>query len=105
MGIIGVVLTGVFWCLTLQRTGSLWFAVGMHASFDFAETFLYSVPNSGEVFPGHLSNAAIQGSGWLTGGRAGPEASVLDFLVLGIFFYVFHRLFPGKASAGTPGNN
>jgi CAAX protease family protein len=105
MGIAGVVLTGVFWCLTLRRTGSLWFAVGMHASFDFAETFLYSVPDSGEVFPGHLSNATIHGPGWLTGGTAGPEASVLDFLVLGIFFYVFHRLFPAKASAGTPGNN
>jgi len=40
LGIAGVVLTGLFWCLTLRRTGSLWFAVGMHASFDFCETFL-----------------------------------------------------------------
>lgn len=101
MGIAGVVLTGVFWCLTLRRTGSLWFAVGMHASFDFAETFLYSVPDSGEVFPGHLSNATIRGPGWLTGGTAGPEASVLDFLVLLIFFYLFHRLFHPKTSAST----
>jgi CAAX protease family protein len=104
MGIAGVVLTGLFWCLTLRRTGSLWFAVGMHASFDFAETFLYSVPDSGEVFPGHLSNATIHGPGWLTGGTAGPEASVLDFLVLLIFFYLFHRLFPTKTSAATTGN-
>jgi hypothetical protein len=102
MGIIGVVLTGAFWCLTLRRTGSLWFAVGMHASFDFAETFLYSVPDSGEVFPGHLSNAAIRGPGWLTGGTAGPEASVLDFLVLLIFFYLFHRLFPAKLPPVQP---
>jgi CAAX protease family protein len=105
MGIAGVVLTGMFWCLTLRRTGSLWFAVGMHASFDFAETFLYSVPDSGEIFPGHLSNATIHGPAWLTGGTAGPEASVLDFLVLLIFFYLFHRLFPAKTSASTPGSN
>ena len=51
-GIAGVVLTGLFWCFTLRRTGSLWFAVGMHAAFDFGETFLYSVPDSGTVFPG-----------------------------------------------------
>jgi uncharacterized protein len=98
LGIAGVVVNGLFWCLTLRRTGSLWFAVGMHASFDFAETFLYSVPDSGMIFPGHLSNATLQGPAWLTGGTAGPEASVLDFLVLAVFFYVFHRLFPAKAT-------
>ncbi|HVS88536.1 MAG TPA: CPBP family intramembrane glutamic endopeptidase [Candidatus Acidoferrum sp.] len=98
LGIAGVVVSGLFWCLTLRRTGSLWFAVGMHASFDFAETFLYSVPDSGMIFPGHLSNATLRGPVWLTGGTAGPEASVLDFLVLAVFFYVFHRLFPAKAT-------
>jgi CAAX protease family protein len=98
VGVAGVVVSGLFWCLTLRRTGSLWLAVGMHASFDFAETFLYSVPDSGMKFPGHLSNATLQGPAWLTGGTAGPEASVLDFLVLSVFFYLFHRLFPAKAT-------
>lgn len=98
VGLAGVVVSGLFWCLTLRRTGSLWFAVGMHASFDFAETFLYSVPDSGMIFPGHLSNATLHGPTWLTGGTAGPEASVLDFVVLGIFFLVFPRLFPAKTS-------
>jgi hypothetical protein len=74
----------------------------MHASFDFAETFLYSVPDSGMIFPGHLSNATLQGPAWLTGGTAGPEASVLDFLVLAVFFYVFHRLFPAKLTTNQP---
>jgi membrane protease YdiL (CAAX protease family) len=102
LGVAGVVASGLFWCLTLRRTGSLWFAVGMHASFDFAETFLYSVPDSGMIFPGHLSNATLHGSAWLTGGTAGPEASVLDFLVLAVFFYLFHRLFPAKAAPIQP---
>jgi uncharacterized protein len=93
LGVAGVMLTGLFWCLTLRRTGSLWFAIGMHASFDFGETFLYSVPDSGVVFPGHLSNATLAGPRWLTGGSTGPEASVCDFIVLLVFFYVFHRLY------------
>jgi membrane protease YdiL (CAAX protease family) len=96
VGLAGVVVSGLFWCLTVRRTGSLWFAVGMHASFDFAETFLYSVPDSGMIFPGHLSNATLHGPAWLTGGTAGPEASVIEFVILGIFFLVFPRLFPAK---------
>jgi membrane protease YdiL (CAAX protease family) len=97
LGILGVMLTGLFWCFTLRRTGHLWFAVGMHASFDFGETFLYSVPDSGVVFQGHLSNATLAGPTWLTGGTAGPEASWCDFAVLLIFFVIFHRLFPPRA--------
>jgi CAAX protease family protein len=102
MGLAGIVLTGLFWCLTLRRTGNLWFAVGMHASFDFGETFLYSVPDSGYIFPGHLSNATLAGPAWLTGGSAGPEASVCDFIMLLIFFYVFHRLYPARAQNPLP---
>jgi membrane protease YdiL (CAAX protease family) len=99
VGIAGIVLTGIFWCFTLKRTGNLWFAVGMHAAFDFGETFLYSVPDSGVVFPGHLSSATLAGPTWLTGGTAGPEASVCDFLMLLLFFYVFHRLYPANSPA------
>jgi uncharacterized protein len=101
IGIAGVILTGLFWCFTLRRSGSLWFAVGMHAAFDFGETFVYSVPDSGIIFPGHLSGAALAGPAWLAGGTAGPEASVLDFLVLFLFFYVFHRLFPPNSQNAT----
>lgn len=96
-GIVGVAVVGIFWCFTLRRTGSLWFAFGMHAAFDFGETFLFSVPDSGVVFPGHLSNAVIHdGPAWLVGGTAGPEASVLDFAILAIFFYIVHKMYPAK---------
>ena len=101
VGIAGIVFAGIFWCFTLQRTGNLWFAVGMHASFDFGETFLYSVPDSGVVFPGHLSCATLAGPTWITGGSAGPEASVFDFLALSILFYAFHRLYPAKSDRNS----
>jgi membrane protease YdiL (CAAX protease family) len=96
VGVAGVVLVGLFWSFTLKRTGSLWFALGMHASFDFGETFLFSVPDSGMIFPGHLSNAALRGPNWLTGGTPGPEASVIDFLILTVFFFVFDRFYPAR---------
>jgi len=94
VGVAGVFVVGMLWCFTVRRTGSLWFAVGMHAAFDFGETFLYSVPDSGMVLPGHLSDATLHGPAWLTGGTVGPEASVFDFVLLFIFFYVIHRLYP-----------
>jgi membrane protease YdiL (CAAX protease family) len=94
VGVAAVVVVGFFLCFTIRRTGSLWFAVGLHAAFDFGETFLYSVPDSGVLLPGHLSNATLHGPAWLTGGSVGPEASVFDFIILLVFFYGIHRCFP-----------
>ena len=96
IGVASVAFVGLFWSFTLKRTGSLWFALGMHAAFDFGETFLFSVPDSGMIFPGHLSNATLHGPKWLTGGSPGPEASIFDFLILGIFFFVVHRWYPAR---------
>jgi membrane protease YdiL (CAAX protease family) len=95
VGVINIFFTGLVWAFALRRTGSLWLAVGWHAAFDFGESFLYSVPNSGGVFEGHLSNATIaHGRGWLTGGDVGPEASVTAFLTLGLGALLIHFWFP-----------
>lgn len=96
VGAASVVVVGMFLAFTLKRTGSLWFAVGLHASFDFGETFLFSVPNSGMSFPGHLSDAALAGPLWLTGGSVGPEGSVFSFLTIGALAVAVHFVFPAK---------
>jgi membrane protease YdiL (CAAX protease family) len=100
-GLAQVFIIGMLFCLTLRRTGSLWFAVGMHAAFDFGETFLYSVPNSGFVAEGHLSNASLRGPGWLTGGAVGPEGSVFSFVTLAILFVLFARFYPAKPKSDS----
>jgi membrane protease YdiL (CAAX protease family) len=92
-GALAAGLIGLFFCLTLRRTGNLWFAVGFHASWDWGETFLYSVPNSGIKMPGHLLSSSFQGADWLTGGSVGPEGSVLVFVVIAILAMIFHRLY------------
>jgi len=102
IGAAAVVMIGMVFALTLRRTGNLWLAVGWHASFDFGETFLYSVPNSGMVFDGHLSNASLHGPKWLTGGTVGPEGSVFSFLTMALLALVVHRLYPLKTSNPTP---
>jgi membrane protease YdiL (CAAX protease family) len=87
-------LIGFFYCLTLRRTGNLWFAVGFHASWDWGETYLYSVPNSGTVAPGHLLSSSFHGSPWLSGGSVGPEGSVFVFVVIAGLWVIFDRLYP-----------
>ncbi|HKV60507.1 MAG TPA: CPBP family intramembrane glutamic endopeptidase [Candidatus Acidoferrum sp.] len=96
VGAAGVTATGLVFAFTLRRTGNLWLAVGWHAAFDFGETFLYSVPDSGMLFEHHLSNASLHGATWLTGGTVGPEGSVFSFLTMGIMAMAVHFLFPGK---------
>lgn len=94
VGAANVATVGLVFALALQRTGNLWFVVGWHAAFDFGETFLYSVPNSGAVFNGHLSNASLEGPPWLTGGSVGPEGCVFSFVIMGLAALLIHFIFP-----------
>ncbi|HXP43773.1 MAG TPA: type II CAAX endopeptidase family protein [Candidatus Acidoferrales bacterium] len=93
-GLLAAAVIGFFFCLTLRRTGNLWFAVGFHAAWDWGETFFYSVPDSGTIFPGHLLKSSFHGPGWLTGGRVGPEGSVLCFVVIAAVWAGFARAYP-----------
>ena len=95
-GALGAGCIGLFFCLTLRRTGNLWFAIGMHAAWDWAETFLYGVPDSGMVSPGHLIESSFAGPAWLTGGTVGPEGSALLFVLIAVMWVAFVRLYPGK---------
>jgi len=94
VGLVAAAVIGLFFCLTLRRTGSLWFAVGFHAAWDWGETFFYSVPDSGSLFPGHLLKSSFRGPPWLTGGTIGPEGSVLCFAVIGLAWVVFAKTHP-----------
>jgi len=99
-------LIGLFFCLTIRRTGTLWFAIGMHASWDWAESYLYSVPDSGTPTPGHLLNSSFHGSRWITGGSVGPEGSVLVLLLVVLLWIIFDRIYPkAKYPAESIGDN
>jgi membrane protease YdiL (CAAX protease family) len=94
LGIVQVVATGLLFCLMIRRTGNLWFAIGFHAAWDWAETFFYGTPDSGLLGAGRFLNSSVQGPNWLTGGSAGPEGSVLAFLVLALCALLIHLRFP-----------
>ena len=102
-GLLAAASIGFFFCLTLRRTGNLWFAVGFHAAWDWGETFFYSVPDSGSVWPGHLLSSSLRGPEWLSGGSVGPEGSVLCFVVIGLTWIAFDRMYPSvKTTVASP---
>ena len=94
---LSVGIFGLFWCFTLRRTGTLWFAIGFHAMSDYADMVLFAQPNtgnSGQSLTGHLLNVSYHGPEWLTGGPRGTEASALEFLILAFMFLAFARAYP-----------
>jgi uncharacterized protein len=98
----GAVMAGSFGLLAafaLYRTGNIWFPLGMHAAWDWGETYFYGTPDSGFVAQGHLLNSTMQGNKWLAGGIVGPEGSVFALVVLAIGAVGIHFLFPTKRVA------
>jgi membrane protease YdiL (CAAX protease family) len=95
-GALSAGLVGLLFCFSLRRTGSLWFAIGLHAAWDYGESFIFSVPNSGVLAQGHLLNSYFQSGAptWVTGGAVGPEGSVFVFVVLAILFVAVDRMYP-----------
>lgn len=93
-GLVAAALIGFFFCLTLRRTGDLWWAIGFHMSWDWGESYFYSVPDSGGMSPGHLLDSSFHGPTWLTGGSVGPEGSWLVFVVIVALWVLFDRVYP-----------
>jgi len=100
----GAAMAGSFGLLAafaLQRTGNIWFPIGMHAAWDWSETYFYGVPDSGFLAQGHFFNSSFHGPTWLTGGTVGPEGSVFAFLVLIVGGIGIHFIFPKKVIAAS----
>lgn len=95
LGLFQVFLIGMFFCLTLRRTGSLWWAVGYHAGWDWSQSYLYGTPDSGMLAHGRLMASSHAGPDWLSGGSVGPEGSVLTILIYAAVVVLFHLIYKG----------
>jgi membrane protease YdiL (CAAX protease family) len=96
MGILSVSLAGVILVFSLWWTGSLWWAVGFHCAWDWAQSYLYGVADSGMVSQGHLLTTHATGSPLLSGGPTGPEGSILVVPVTLIALVVIARTMPRR---------
>lgn len=77
IGLASVVGAGVVFSLSLWYTGSLWWAVGFHATWDWGQSYFYGTADSGMLAKGTLLQGHPQGPVFWSGGTTGPEGSVL----------------------------
>jgi hypothetical protein len=89
LGVFSVFAFGLFFCYALRRFGDLRWLIGFHAAWDWTETALFGVPDSGLVATNAIFHTDLIGSGPFAGGSAGPEATIFTPLVLAaIAFFV-----------------
>jgi hypothetical protein len=105
IGLLSAGLVSLVFCFSLWRTGSLWWAIGLHTSWDWAQSFLYGVADSGTVINSRLIATHPVGKPLLSGGTTGPEGSILILFVLvlitAIIFFTLPRA-KAPADHATP---
>jgi len=77
VGIFSAALVGMVFCISLWYLKQLWWAIGFHASWDWAQSYLWGTADSGKVVQGHLFSVHPQGNILLSGGATGPEGSLM----------------------------
>lgn len=81
MSFLQTALIGVLFSLVCLRTNGLWWAIGLHAAWNYTLAVVASLPVSG-VTLSHLLDVEVVGPPWLTGGSYGLEASVLTLALV-----------------------
>ena len=80
---INVALAGLWFSFAYLKTRSLWFPIGLHASWNFCQTTMFGFSTSGQEFHGRtIFTNVVSGPQWLTGGAFGPEGGALATLAL-----------------------
>ena len=81
-GLASAAMIALVFSLSLWRLGHLWWAIGFHMAWDWAESFFYGTADSGTVSAGRLMHAHPMGSLLVSGGATGPEGSVWVLLIV-----------------------
>lgn len=84
IGLLSAGLAAMVFCFSLWRTGSLWWAIGFHTSWDWGQSFLYGVADSGTMVQHHLLATHPVGKPIWSGGVTGPEGSIFIVAVLAL---------------------
>ncbi len=99
VGLLAATTAGLVWCLALYRTGSLWWPIGFHAAWDWSQSFLFGVADSGTISAGRLFRTHPIGPILLSGGDTGPEGSLFVLPTLALAALVILLTVPRQAPA------
>lgn len=85
LGILNIIVAGLFLGAVYLRTASLWWATGAHLGWNWTLGFLADAPVSGlEIMDTPAYEALSQGPRWISGGTFGPEGSLVATFVLSV---------------------
>jgi membrane protease YdiL (CAAX protease family) len=101
-GILAVGGAGAVFAFSLYRTGSLWWAIGFHTAWDWAQSFLYGVPDSGMMVKEHLFATHPLANPLYSGGTTGPEGSVFVLPAFLFIALIIHFTLPRRSYPLTP---
>ena len=105
VGLVSAAAVALVFCLSLWRTGSLWWAIGFHSAWDWGQSFLYGVADSGVLVQDRMLATHPAGKIILSGGSTGPEGSIFVLVVLAIAVLVVLFTLPrgryGSANFGV----
>lgn len=105
---LNLILAGLFLGYSYVVTGSLWFPIGWHLTWNYFQGYVFGLPVSGMNL-GMLSLliSKDQGPVWLTGGAFGPEGGLIataallaGFLFLWLFYARMVRPHAGTSGSG-----
>jgi hypothetical protein len=95
IGIFSAAAIGFVFCVAVKLTGSIWWAIGFHAAWDWGLTYFYGAADSGNPAIGHFLSTTPVGSELWSGGADGPEGSLLILpllvVILSAIVFVYGR--------------
>ena len=98
-----LIITGIFFSLIVYYFDSLWMAMGIHTTWNFTQSILLGLPNSGTSFPYSvfvLENSVSQPS-FAYNTEFGLEGTILSSIIMtvcciGLFYWKNHSNFKGS---------
>lgn len=81
LGFINLFIAGVWLSYGALAERTVWYSFGLHLGWNLLQAFVFNFPNSGEVFFSHIYIIQVELSPYVseffTGGKFGPEGSIL----------------------------
>ena len=101
VGIFSAAFVGFIFCISLWYLKNLWWAIGFHDAWDWAQSYFWGTADSGKVSAGHLFSVHPQGSDLWSGGSTGPEGSLMILFLLPLIALLMWVAWRKRTNNGT----
>ena len=90
---LDVFLLGVLLCLLVRQEGNFWIACGFHTAWNYTQTYLFGISNSGESASIGLFHGTLNADNAFYQEVYGYEGSIATTVLVGaLIFYLIYKL-------------